>query len=241
MLISFIIPTLNEATVLDRTLAALRKLKSAPYEIIVSDGHSADATIKIAEKYGVKVIEYRGAARQTIGQGKNLGASIASGDYYIFLDADVVIFEIDDFIAAALKVFAAHKKVKGLTVFLKVLPESATVLDRLIFNLVNYIYYLANNFLHLGMASGEFQMVSAATFKKLGGYDEKLAAGEDQDFFARLSKIGRTRVEPGLSVWHTSRRAHQLGWPRLLSVWIANFIALKFFKRSLSKEWRVIR
>ena len=241
MLISFIIPTLNEATVLERTLKALRQLTSVPYEIIISDGKSVDATLEIAKKYEVKVIEYQGAARQTIGQGKNLGAAAARGDYFIFLDADVLILDIDNFIAKALKVFAEHKDVQGLTVFLKVLPDLANVFDKIIFNLINFMYYIANNFLKIGIASGEFQMVSARTFKKLGGYNEKLVAAEDQDFFARINKIARTYVEPSLRVWHTSRRAHNLGWPRLLTTWIVNFIALKFFKRSLSKEWKVIR
>jgi len=39
-----------------------------------------------------------------------------------FLDADVIIFEIDDFIKRALKVFSEHPAVRGLTVYLKVLP-----------------------------------------------------------------------------------------------------------------------
>ncbi|MFA6304952.1 MAG: glycosyltransferase [Patescibacteria group bacterium] len=241
MLISFIIPTLNEATVLERTLKALRQLRNVAYEIIISDGKSTDATLEIAKKYQAQVVEYTGLARQTIGQGKNMGAAVAEGEYLIFLDADVVIFEINDFIAKALKVFAEKNNVLGLTVFLKVLPEQANILDKIIFGIINGMYYLANNFLNIGIASGEFQMVRAASFKKLGGYNELLAAAEDQDFFARINKIGRTYVEPSLSVWHTSRRAHKLGWPRLLATWIFNFISLKFFKRSLSKEWKVIR
>ena len=241
MLISFIIPTLNEATVLERTLKALRQLTVVPYEIIVSDNNSTDATIEIANKYQAKVIEYQGTVRQTIGQGKNLGAASARGDYFIFLDADVVIFDIDNFIAKALQVFVEHKDVQGLTVLLKVLPETANLADKLVFSLVNLTHYLANNILRTGMASGEFQMVSAQVFKELGGYNENLAVSEDQDFFARISKIARTNLAPNLSVWHTSRRAHHLGWPRLLTTWVVNFIFLKFFKRSLSKEWKVIR
>lgn len=241
MLISFIIPTLNEATVLEKTLKALRQLTVVLSEIIISDNHSADATLEIANKYQAKIVEYRGAARQTIGQGKNLGAAAAKGDYFVFLDADVVIADINNFINKALRVFAEHQEVKGLTVCLKVFPEQASLADQLVFGLVNLIHYLANNFLGLGMASGEFQMVTAQVFKKLGGYNENLPVSEDQDFFARLSKIARTRLEPSLSVWHTSRRAHKLGWPKLLAVWLMNFIFLKLFKRSFGKEWKVIR
>jgi hypothetical protein len=39
---------------------------------------------------------------------------------------------------------------------------------------------------------------------------------EDADMFRRLSTIGRTMIDPELTVLHTGRRAHQLGWPRLI-------------------------
>jgi hypothetical protein len=39
---------------------------------------------------------------------------------------------------------------------------------------------------------------------------------EDADMFRRLSTIGKTMIDPELTVLHTGRRAHQLGWPRLI-------------------------
>ena len=36
----------------------------------------------------------------------------------------------------------------------------------------------------------------------------RLAAAEDMDLFRRLSRIGRTRFESRLTVYHTGRRAH---------------------------------
>ena len=91
------------------------------------------------------------------------------------------------------------------------------------------------------MAAGEFQMTRSESFKQVGGYNEKLAMGEDINFFTKLSKIGKTRTETGLFVFHTSRRAHQLGWPKLFLLWWVNLLFNKIFKRSFSKEWKVIR
>ena len=34
--------------------------------------------------------------------------------------------------------------------------------------------------------------------------------------FRRLSKIGETMIDPELTVLHSGRRAHQVGWPRLI-------------------------
>lgn len=52
MLISIIIPTLNEETNLENLLRQLNQLeKKIPFEIIVVDGGSQDATIAIASDY----------------------------------------------------------------------------------------------------------------------------------------------------------------------------------------------
>ncbi|MCL5775137.1 MAG: hypothetical protein M1333_02900, partial [Patescibacteria group bacterium] len=129
----------------------------------------------------------------------------------------------------------------GLTVFLKVLPEHVTLSDQMFFGVVNRLYQFYNNVLHLGMASGEFQMIRAEAFKKVGGFNPTLVVGEDNDLFGRLSTIGKTRVETGLFVMHTSRRAHSVGWTKLLGLWAINLIFNKVIKRSFSKEWKVIR
>ncbi len=77
MLISVVIPTLNEAALLPELLAGLRDV-----EVIVADGGSVDATCHLA--CGVKLIQ---APR---GRGSQLaaGARAASGDVLWFLHAD---------------------------------------------------------------------------------------------------------------------------------------------------------
>src|SRR4051812_47233932 len=97
MKLSIIIPTLNEEKILEKTLLHLRELHDIPYEIIVSDGKSKDKTIEIANKYADKVVVYEGEKRQTIGMGRNLGASVAQGDFFVFLDADMYVPDINDF------------------------------------------------------------------------------------------------------------------------------------------------
>lgn len=81
--ISVIIPVLNEAKVLEKTLSQLQpELKS--HELIVVDGGSADASVHIAEKYGKVIISERGRAKQL-----NAGAAVATGKILIFLHADI--------------------------------------------------------------------------------------------------------------------------------------------------------
>jgi glycosyltransferase involved in cell wall biosynthesis len=240
-MISIIIPTLNEEKILGQTLTALKKLNVVDYEIIVSDGHSTDRTVEIAKKYADKVVEHDDKTRQTIGQGRNAGAAVAKGEYLVFIDADVFIKDINDFFTKALQIFRDTTNLAGLTVFIKVLPDHATLSDKFFFFMVNLIFYVHNNIFHSGAAAGEFQMMPTQSFKQVKGFSETLAAGEDVDMFARLSKTGRTRSEAGLYIEHTSRRAHHLGWPSLLTLWGANFAFYKIRKKSYSKEWTVIR
>jgi glycosyltransferase involved in cell wall biosynthesis len=85
--VSFIIPTLNAAALLDNCLASIAK-QTYPrdrYEIILADAMSTDATREIAAKYGAIVIDDRGRDME---QGKRLALQHATGEYIVFTDAD---------------------------------------------------------------------------------------------------------------------------------------------------------
>jgi rSAM/selenodomain-associated transferase 2 len=78
---SIIIPTLNEESCLGETLRQLQKHR--PYEIIVVDGGSTDATCSIAAAATRLCNGPRGRAAQM-----NHGAALASGEALLFLHAD---------------------------------------------------------------------------------------------------------------------------------------------------------
>lgn len=82
MRISVIIPTLNEANQIERTLQAVRA-QPGPTEIIVADGGSTDDTMERAQSHAQVIEAPRGRARQM-----NRGAEEASGEVYFFLHAD---------------------------------------------------------------------------------------------------------------------------------------------------------
>ncbi len=103
--ISIIIPTLNEEKWIGRTFKNLKKIKSIPYEIIVSDGNSKDKTISIAKRYTKKYVVYKEKKRQNIAMGRNMGARIARGEYFVFMDADVTIPDVDNFFKKAISFF----------------------------------------------------------------------------------------------------------------------------------------
>jgi uncharacterized protein len=83
--VSVIIPAINEAKHMSRTLQAAKQ--SSPHEIIVVDGGSTDATKQLAAQAQATVIPSPpGRARQ-----QNAGAAIAAGSVLLFLHADTLL------------------------------------------------------------------------------------------------------------------------------------------------------
>src|SRR6266436_1641949 len=90
-MISFIVPAYNEEHELSGTLAAIHDAASGasgPYEIIVVDDASTDATPEIAAQAGARVIRIN---RRQIAAARNAGGRAAQGDYLFFIDADTRI------------------------------------------------------------------------------------------------------------------------------------------------------
>jgi rSAM/selenodomain-associated transferase 2 len=79
--VSIIIPTLNEAGQLARTIQSLRQQR--PHEIIVVDGGSTDRTAEEADGADRFITAPRGRAHQM-----NAGALAASGQIFLFIHAD---------------------------------------------------------------------------------------------------------------------------------------------------------
>ncbi len=87
--LSIVIPSHNGAATLSACLESLHRSTRAPYEIIVVDDASTDATAEIAARSQCRVVhldENAGAARA-----KNRGAAEATGDILFFTDDDVVV------------------------------------------------------------------------------------------------------------------------------------------------------
>ena len=241
-MISIIFPTLNEESCIGDSIRALKsKLTVIPYEIIISDGRSTDRTVEIAKSLADKVIEYTGTTRQNIAMGRNAGAKAAGGEYLVFMDADSRINDPDMFFTEAIRQFDNDPRLVALTARLKVYPELETKADRIIWSILAFNLRVMNNVLHKGESTGEFQMIRRNIFESLHGFREDLVTREDADMFLRLSKVGRTFWDGSLTVFHSGRRAHKIGWPKLLKTWVLNSIWVVLFNKAHAEEWTVVR
>ena len=244
--ISIIIPVRNEEDYISDALGQFF-IDPIAGEIIVTDDGSTDRTREIAESYGVifldHTVEHHLAKRfphlerSTIGANRNFGARNATGEFLLFIDAETRIENCKDFITRSLKHFHNDPELVALTGALWVIPELETWGDRLVYTVFNWVHRLKNNWLGAGEASGKFQMIRRTAFDKVGGYREDLVTREDGDMFARLSRIGTTLCDPKLCVLYSGRRAHTVGWPRLLATWMLESLSFAFRGRAISTNW----
>ena len=86
--VSFIIPTLNAASVLETCLKSIKKQNLKNYEIVIIDGGSTDNTLKIAKKYHAKIFKN---PLKTAEAGKAVGVKKATGKYIALIDSDNIL------------------------------------------------------------------------------------------------------------------------------------------------------
>lgn len=238
-MLSIIVPTLNEERAIEGTLRGIRQLNGLPYEVIVSDSGSTDDTALIARRYADKVVGY--SDRPSFARGRNFGASFATGDILVFLDADVTICNIRTFFLKARQRFADDPQLVAIVPQVKVAREVRTRADGYSYKIVNAYFYFVNNILGGGVGPGDCLIVRASTFSRVCGYDERLPLYEDVDICERLAKVGKVRMDWSMLVVHPCRRPHTIGWAKLWWQCVTNLVSMKLLGRPWDSEWIPIR
>jgi rSAM/selenodomain-associated transferase 2 len=91
--LSIIVPVLNESSQIEKCLSKLQVLRQQGHEVIVVDGGSIDNTFLLAKSLSDQTIH----SKKSRGIQMNAGATIASGDCFLFLHADTYLpSEISD-------------------------------------------------------------------------------------------------------------------------------------------------
>lgn len=191
--VSIILPTLNEAGYLGRTLRQLSILDPPAWEVLVVDGGSEDETMTIAQTAGVRVLfsSDRGRAIQM-----NQGAKAATGEILCFLHADTWV--TDDLIAVIEQTLADSTVVGGG--FISLMVGSQTT--RWFVSLHNYLktFYAPLLFRpHLFFKGLRLLFGDQAIFCRrsdfweCGGFNSALPIMEEADLCLKLVQRGRIR------------------------------------------------
>lgn len=192
--VSIIVPTLNEATCLERTLRQLTMLQPPAREVLVIDGGSEDETVMLAQKAGAQVLisNERGRSVQM-----NRGAETATGEILCFLHADT---SVPDDLVAVIEQTLADKTVAGGG-FISLMTGSHST--RWGVSLHNYLktYYAPLIFRpHLFfkglrlLFGDQVMFCRRADFWACGGFNAAMPIMEEADLCLKLVQQGRIRL-----------------------------------------------
>lgn len=92
MLVSVIIPAYNAEKTIEKTIQSVLKQTYNPIEIIVVNDGSSDDTEKVLQQF-VSKIHYIKQSNAGVSAARNLGLSVAKGDFIQYLDADDLLGE----------------------------------------------------------------------------------------------------------------------------------------------------
>ena len=128
MLISIIMPALNEESKIERALKSIRMqtINQDDIEILVIDGGSIDKTRDIASGYGAKVLDN---PKVVMEEAKKTGLANCSGKYIILMDADEELTYIKQ-LENRLSLFDENPDVKALLINGYITPEDYPSLTR---------------------------------------------------------------------------------------------------------------
>jgi glycosyltransferase involved in cell wall biosynthesis len=202
-MISFIVIGKNIEHTIDLCLQSIfdfiKTNDISEYEIIYVDSDSSDSTVKLVQKYKIKIILIKGDTNAAVG--RNQGAANSSGSILFFIDGDMEIHP--DYFKAAF-INDAELKYPFCTGDLlnKYYDIGYKGLDESSYEFGNPL--TDNSYQHTG---GGFFVIEKKYWDLLNGMDERFGRNEDLDFYLRMSRIGfpALRYKELFAVHHTVR------------------------------------
>jgi glycosyltransferase involved in cell wall biosynthesis len=185
--VSVVIPAFNAAGFLPRALASAAGQSLQPLEILVVDDGSSDATARTARDFGepVRLIrqDHRGAAAA-----RNSGIRAARGEVIAFLDAD------DEWLPHKLERQLPLHRQPGLALSYchshEFDPQGRDLGDTFREGGAARGGELWRKLLAANFIATPTVMASRSLLLSLGGFDQSLEVGEDQDMWIRLAQQG---------------------------------------------------
>lgn len=242
--ISVIIPTYQEEEHIKETLVHLAKAKSVATSkgieseiLVVDSGH--DKALKLARSTTDKVFNFR---ERGVSKARNFGASKASGDILLFIDADVIVPA--NLLEEVVKTFENKTIAAAIS---RVLPRKfrshSLSASKRLFYLFDDIFVknCVKHRLFLRFYNrGDVLAVRRGSFFKTGGFNEKLAIMEITEFVLKLSEVGKIALLNTI-VYESVRRLKQWGVLKSYLVWWRNYASYCLLQRPFNSTYETVR
>lgn len=181
---SVIIPTYNRLSLLKKALDSVFSQTSTDYEIIVVDDGSTDGTLEMLRSYGEK-IKVLTQINSGPGAARNLGVSVAKGEYLAFLDSDDIWFPW------TLETFLVLIKKYGKPAVLFAKEHEYLDTELCLYNGRHSIESVYFPFLITASAKSYsfgagMAVIRRWDFNNVGGFDVRFINAEDWDLILRL-------------------------------------------------------
>jgi len=186
MKLSVIIPAFNEQAELPQCLDLVQRAfetitteREMSWELIVTDNNSTDRTSEIASAAGAQVVF---EPKNQIARARNAGGSVATGDWFLFIDADSRL-HVDSIRQMLSVIDAGHCGGGGCLVRM----DDAPLWGRCGIRFWNMLS------IYMQWAPGSFVFSKAEAFHDVGGFNEEFYAAEELDFSKALKQWCRDR------------------------------------------------
>jgi glycosyltransferase involved in cell wall biosynthesis len=179
-ILSIVVPAHDEEAFIGRTLDAIHVAAEAtglPYEVIVVDDGSTDATAEIARRQGARVVPV--VVRQ-IAAARNAGARVANGELLVFVDADTIVT------GRLLRAAVAEMRRGAVGGGARAVYDANT--PRWAQNTITLVVGFMRR---VNWAAGCFFFARRAAFERVGGFDERYFASEEIHLSRALKRLGR--------------------------------------------------
>ncbi|RME80011.1 MAG: glycosyltransferase [Methanobacteriota archaeon] len=227
---SIVIPAYNEERYIGRTLDSITKQSYDNYEIIVVDCFSEDKTAKIAESYGVKLLQfYKG----NIGATRRAGALIARGDVIVSASAD--IYYPSYWLEKLLEPLKDDFDGSYGSIYLLDAERHEEVSARFI----NKVVTPTLKKFSIPYGTGDNIALKRDFYNHIGGF-KKLETAEDLDLLKRAFENGRMAYVEEARAYSDPRRIREWGSLKYLAFHTHNFLLYNLLGK-YKKDYEVVR
>lgn len=232
--LAIVIPTLNEEHFIGILLDSIIEQTVVPKEMVIVDAYSKDKTIKEIKKRQNKGInlQYFQIQKSTIARQRNFGAAKTSSPRILFLDADMELRGID----TLEKYFKEILQRKPDVATARTLPDVSNWKNAVYFKAEDLAFKVTRYFWPVVTARNLY--VTRKIFGAVGGFNQEIMVGEDQELVQRIiKKGGRLIFLKTISLYTSVRRVEQEGRRKyaLKMILFGLNILLKGYKKSKVK------